>query len=258
MRNGRRPARGSGSSRPDHGASAAADDDNASIVLGVAIGTPISAISALANSPERLSVRCGRVRVATIDRADAIALGLRVGGALTPELADALRAAADRSACRDAALKTLARRPRSVRDLSRRLERAGFASPVVRGVCARLIDERLLDDERFATLWVDAQLRRRATGRSLLLRGLMRAGIERTIADRTVAAATRGSDPLAEATALAKRKVERLTKRGDPHAEVRRLAGMLARRGYDAGVCFTAAKAALGARAAKLDDADID
>ena len=98
----------------------------------------------------------------------------------------------------------------------------------------------LVDDEAFARSWVDSRQRTRGLARRALAQELRRKGI----ADETAREVLAEVDPADEEQAarqLVRKKLRGL--RGvDDTAAARRLAGMLARKGYSAGLAFAVVK----------------
>ncbi|MDQ4008867.1 MAG: RecX family transcriptional regulator, partial [Actinomycetota bacterium] len=107
----------------------------------------------------------------------------------------------------------------------------------------------LVDDAAFARAWVES----RHTGRGLARRALAQELRRKGVSDDLAAEVLDGIDPEDE-TELARRLVRRKLRtmgRLDDRAKVRRLTGMLARRGYAPGV-------AMGVVREELGDADED
>src|SRR6266511_6483113 len=90
--------------------------------------------------------------------------------------------------CHDRALRLLAVRPRSRREMESRLRSAGFDSEMVAEELTRLEEVGLLDDHRFAQEFAEHALGRRLSGRravasSLAAKGVSRALIARALLD---------------------------------------------------------------------------
>ena len=129
------------------------------------------------------------------------------------------------------AVKLLAARPYSERKLKEKLYDREFRTEEIRGALDRLKKERLLDDERFAADFVNARLISRPRAATALIRDLLARGIPMDVARKVVAAATESADEVALATELARRKLGHYHDL-EPRARWRRLAGLLARRGF--------------------------
>lgn len=146
---------------------------------------------------------------------------------------------------REEALRFLAHRMRSRQEVGDRLARRGWAAEVIADVLSRLERVGLIDDERFARLWVDERMRLRPRGLALLRQELRRKGISEETIDRTVSAYRSESDELARARDLLIRRQGRYAGL-DPQTARRRMAGLLARRGFDSETVYAAVRQVLG------------
>jgi regulatory protein len=143
---------------------------------------------------------------------------------------------------REICLRQLAVRPRTRAELATALRRHGVDDRVAREVLDRYHEVGMIDDAAFAAAWVSSRhqgkgLARRALGSELRRRG---------VASETVGEALDQLDADTEAAtarALVDRKLRTTT--GSPEAIVRRLVGMLARKGYPAGLAYRVVKEAL-------------
>ncbi len=144
--------------------------------------------------------------------------------------------------CHERALRLLAVRARSRRELEVRLLRAGFEAEEVQDEVSRLEEVGLLDDEAFATALVNHHVKVRGSGRRVAERELFAKGIDRALIERTLAGHPVDESGLAEE--LARGRVARLANLPRDKAYAR-LVSFLARRGYEAAVARRAAKRAL-------------
>jgi regulatory protein len=106
---------------------------------------------------------------------------LEAGRELHPWEEEAFRHAAACYRAEKAALRLIARAEQNSMGLSAKLEHRGFAARVVKAVVSRLLDRNLLDDQRYAELWIRSRLstRKRVSPRWLEI-SLGRKGIDRT------------------------------------------------------------------------------
>jgi regulatory protein len=124
-------------------------------------------------------------------------------------------------------------RERSSVELRSRLRQKGFDPEVIVAVLDRLQESDLQDDGRFA-----AQFAQSAVGRGMAGRRIQ-AELRARGVGKEIAAEVSVEDPdeeLARATELAERRASRM---GDlpPEAVLRRITGLLARRGFDPDIC---------------------
>lgn len=133
-------------------------------------------------------------------------------------------------------VRRLATAPRSEHDLRTKLAERGYEDGVIHAVLGRLRRAGYVDDERFAQEWV----RSRATHKSLTAPVLRRELREKGIADGLIDEALEAIDPQDEddraRELLRRRTPEHIP---DDRAErdriIRRLIGVLARKGYAPG-----------------------
>jgi len=77
------------------------------------------------------------------------------------------------------AAKLIARAEQNSFALSSKLEKRGFQAAVVKEVISGLLDRGLLDDQRYAELWLRSRLGKRAQSPKTLLFSLRKRGIDR-------------------------------------------------------------------------------
>lgn len=144
--------------------------------------------------------------------------------------------------CHDRALGLLAVRPRSRRELERRLLAARFEPGEVEDVLVRLERVGLVDDEAFARQFAEHRFGSRGEGSRAVMHGLRAAGIPSSLAE-TVAQDVQGDDE-ERAADLARSRVSRLA--GVPAEKAfARLSSLLMRRGYGPEIARSAARKAL-------------
>lgn len=157
---------------------------------------------------------------------------LKEGMSLSAEQVEAILQGAVRQECFDAAMKFLQRRMHSRDELRRKLTRQEYAGETVDVVIEDLARLGYVDDQRFAKTKALSAAQHRQHGRRRAMVELMRAGVENETARRAVEDVYEATDSLAIARKLAEKKAPSL-KRLDPQVARRRLAGMLARRGFE-------------------------
>jgi regulatory protein len=156
----------------------------------------------------------------------------RRGAAPAEDAAPADPVAAARAVC----LRLLTGQPRTRRQLADALRKRGLPEWAGEEVLSRFEDVGLIDDAAFAAAWVESRHRGRGLARRALERELRTRGVEGSLAAEAVA----GLDPEREeetARDLVVRKA-RATRGLAREARIRRLVGMLARRGYPEGLAF--------------------
>jgi regulatory protein len=133
-------------------------------------------------------------------------------------------------------------RPRSRRELQRRLLGARFEPEEVEDVLVRLERVGLVDDEAFARQFAEHRFGSRKEGSRAVAQGLRAAGIESSLAE----AVSRGAseDDEERAADLARSRVSRLSG-VSPEKAFARLSSLLMRRGYGPQIARSAARKAL-------------
>lgn len=143
---------------------------------------------------------------------------------------------------KEACLRLLAVRARSRAELARRLSAKGFPTDVADAALDRLAEVGLIDDAGFAREWVRQRHGFSGKGRQALAQELRRKGVAAEDAAPALDAVT-ADDEYDRATALVRRKLRTLPAGLDREKAMRRLVGMLARRGYGHGVAYAVVKA---------------
>jgi regulatory protein len=144
--------------------------------------------------------------------------------------------------CHERALGLLAVRPRSRRELERRLLSARFESEEVQDVLTRLERVGLVDDEAFARQFAEHRFGSRKEGSRAVMQGLRAAGIAPSLAETVSQGAP--DDDEERAAALARSRASRLI--GVPADKAfARLSSLLMRRGYGPEIARSAARKAL-------------
>jgi regulatory protein len=144
--------------------------------------------------------------------------------------------------CHERALGLLAVRPRSRRELERRLLQARFHASEVHDVLQRLERVGLVDDRAFARQYAEHRFGTRKEGSRGVVQGLRAAGISPALA--ATVAGEAGDDDEDRAAELARSRATRL--RGvAPEKAFARLSTLLMRRGYGPEIARGAAREAL-------------
>jgi regulatory protein len=161
---------------------------------------------------------------------------------------------------REICIRQLAVRPRTRAELAQALTRREISSEVIAEVLDRYDEVGMIDDAAFARAWVSSRHRGRGLARRALADELRRRGVDPETATEALATVD-DADEADTARTLVDRKLRTLSN-APPDAVFRRLAGMLARKGYSAGLAFRVVKEALEARDAEAaefaEQVDVD
>jgi regulatory protein len=153
---------------------------------------------------------------------------------------------------RQIVLRQLAVAPRSRAELMQKLAQRGCAADVAVAVLDRLTQVGLVDDEAFALMLVSSQQAARGLAKGALARELRAKGIEGHLADEALSSIS-DEDERERARALVDKKLRAMHGLGIA-VQTRRLAGMLARKGYSASVAYAVIREVLADAPEHLPD----
>ena len=162
-----------------------------------------------------------------VPRDTARKIELRPGRAIEQHEIASIVAAEQKRQALEAAVTLLARRPRSEREVRRRLAQRKFPAPLIEQTVARLRSLQLIDDAAFARFWAEARDRSSPRGRRLVTQELRTHGVQ---TDLAVAATADLSDADA-AYRLASRRMRSMATL-EYHAFRNRMGSLLQRRGF--------------------------
>jgi regulatory protein len=167
----------------------------------------------------------------------------------------------------------LGMRARTTHDLRARLAAMGYQPELVEETLQRLETLGYLDDAGFARAWVASRDRGRPRGAAALRRELTSKGLDRDLVDATLferdqdAASSSeddgppgpdahpGTADLAAATRLLERRRAALEREPDLRKRRQRAYALLARNGFDPGICMEATRASLSRDPVDEDEA---
>ncbi|MDQ0598464.1 regulatory protein [Streptomyces canus] len=140
-------------------------------------------------------------------------------------------------------LRLLTGTPRTRKQLADALTKKGIPDEAAQEVLSRFEEVGLINDSAFAEAWVESRHHGRGLARRALAQELRTKGVDSTLID---AAVSQLDSEQEEATArdLVARKL-RSTRGLDRDKRLRRLAGMLARKGYPEGMALRVVRQAL-------------
>lgn len=161
------------------------------------------------------------------------------------------------SVARAICLRLLTAGPRTRAQLADALAARDVPAEVAAGVLDRFGDVGLIDDEAFAAMWVSSRHLGRGLGRRALAQELRHRGVDDETTATAVATVT-DADEAAAARELVRRRLPSLA-RHDRQTQVRRLVGLLQRKGYGGGLAFAVVREVMGEAAAEaLDETEAD
>lgn len=140
-------------------------------------------------------------------------------------------------------LRMLTVAPRTRAQLGQALRKRGVPESAAEAVLSRFAEVGLIDDAMFARAWVESRHVGRGLARRALASELGQRGVAKDHIDAAIGLLTPDAE-LATARELVERKLAG-TRGQPPAARIRRLAGMLARKGYPAGLAYRVVREAL-------------
>jgi regulatory protein len=143
--------------------------------------------------------------------------------------------------------------PKTRAQLDEAMRAKGVPDDVRDRVLSRFSDVGLIDDAMFARMWVESRHTGRGLAKKALAHELRRRGVDSAVVDQAVAEL-----PAEQEESTARELVARrlgATRGLDAQRRTRRLAGMLARKGYPAGLAMRVIREALEAEG--MDDAEV-
>jgi regulatory protein len=156
---------------------------------------------------------------------------------------------------REICLRLLTDRARTRQELAQALRRKGVPDDAAHSVLERFDEVGLIDDAAFAGQWVRSRHAHRGLARRAIAVELRRKGVSDEAAGEALAEVDAESEQR-RARELVDRKLRSLAVGTAEQRAVagRRLVGMLARKGYGAGVAYRVVKEALAERGAEADE----
>ncbi|MBL7156713.1 MAG: regulatory protein RecX [Candidatus Omnitrophica bacterium] len=120
-------------------------------------------------------------------------------------------------------------RPRSEKELKDRLYKKGFDHKTAQRVISLLKEKKIINDVKFAKLWIESRMRRNPKGDILLRRELRDKGISGSLIDKALS--EKGENESHTARSIAEKKIESLKSLPKQKAR-KKLFDFLARRGF--------------------------
>ncbi len=176
-------------------------------------------------------------RTLTITEETFLRFGLFDGQAMDPERLQEVELADGVSRAMTEAHRLIDHRMRTRRELAVRLRSKGRPDEVIDQVLDRLEHAGLIDDGRFARLWIDERIRRRPAGLSLLRRELRQKGIDAEVVEAALEESASREGESERAYEALRRQSHRYA-RLDRDAAHRRMVAFLGRRGFGQAVIY--------------------
>ena len=185
--------------------------------------------------PDRKSIFVDGNFLAGVSSETLLRTGLRTGDTIDPATIQALQATEGLLNAKNAALRFLSVRPRTVREIRDKLREKEFAESEIGNTIDELQRAGLLDDAAFARMYIRNAMQVRPIGKVLLKRKMLLLGVDL----KTIEAALADTLPEYDQRDLARASAEKFLARGkhtrrqpDAIKDRKRVGGYLARRGF--------------------------
>lgn len=209
----------------------------------------ITKIESQKRRPERKSIYADGEFVAGVSAETLLKLALRTGDELSDAQVEVLKKTEALAGAKNAALRFLGGRMRTVREVRDKLREKEYADGEIASTISELRNAGLLDDAAFARVFIRNALTLHPSGPALLKRKLLLLGVEKPLIDTALAEELGAETAGSAATDLARtfvRKARTSRKTETPEKLRQRLSAFLARRGFGWDVIKEAAATALG------------
>lgn len=193
----------------------------------------ITSLRPCSDQPDQLTVRVNKCLMGRISFTSKAKHKLAIDDAWTEELCESLHTELTRSRAYLAAARMLGARAKSAFELKQSLRRKGNDPEAIDWAINRLLELGLLDDVEFAAMAARSIIRSKPAGRRFIEAKLNAKGIDRQIISDTLDEQLQDATPYEDALGLAQRFARSQTRTLEPEVRNRRLAGRLARRGFD-------------------------
>ncbi|MET7641859.1 regulatory protein RecX [Streptomyces sp. NPDC005438] len=170
----------------------------------------------------------------------------------TDEMGQASTASPEQRA-RALCLRLLTGSPKTRAQLAEAMRRKEIPDEVAETVLARFEEAGMIDDDAFADAWVESRHHSKGLARRALARELRTKGLESEVIEAAVSQLDTDQE-VRTARALVERKL-RSTRGLDRQRRIRRLAGLLARKGYGEDLSRRVIREAMEAEAAEDPEA---
>ena len=195
----------------------------------------ITKIEAQKRRPERKSIFVDGKFLAGVSDETLLRTGLRTGDAIDPTTIQSLQQTEGLLSAKNAALRFLSVRPRTVREIRDKLRQKEFTDSETSNTIEELKRTGLLDDDAFARMYIRNAMQVRPIGKVLLKRKMLLLGVDL----RTIEAALADTLPEYDQSQVARASAEKFLTRGsqtrrkpDAVKDRKRVGSYLARRGF--------------------------
>jgi regulatory protein len=177
-----------------------------------------------------------------------VRFGIRTGDEIGEEKVKALQAAEELQGAKAVALRFLARRQRTEKEVRDKLREREFGDEEIEKTIESLRSLGFLNDEEFCRTYIRHQLALRPKGKLYLKQKLLLLGIRKETADAALNEVFQETSQEDAAFEVAQKFLQKPTVRGDARKTKQRLAAFLSRRGFTWDIISNVMKKSLGGK----------
>ncbi len=137
-------------------------------------------------------------------------------------------------------LRRLSNAPRTRKELAQDLKKKKIEEDIAQNALDRFEELGLINDQTYSENFVSTTHQRRKLGKKALKQQLRSKGVSEEIANQAVSQISEDEE-FSAALALALKKI-RSIQNDDPQTQIRKIVGLLARKGYSSSLSFQVAK----------------
>lgn len=193
----------------------------------------ITKIESQKKNPTRKNLHADGEFLVGVSAETLIRFGIRTGDEIGEEKLKALQATEELQGAKSVALRFLARRQRTEKEIRDKLRTREFADEEIQKTIENLRELGFLNDEEFARSYIRHQLTLRPKGKLLLKQKLLLLGIKKDLVDAAVNEAFQETDQVEVALQAAQKFIRKSQKtNNEPRKARQKLAAFLTRRGF--------------------------
>ena len=173
--------------------------------------------------------------------------GIRTGDEIDDATIDKIKSTEAETQAKNIAINFISYRPRSSKEVAVHLIKKGFAHGIADKVVNHLLELKLIDDTKFAEIFIRDRIKRKLIGAGLLRQQLAVKGISNKIIDRVIDDYISPKEQQNTAVQLAKKKMLSLKHSAKTNEDKRnkRIVDFLIRRGFSYETALKAVQSVL-------------
>ena len=192
----------------------------------------ISKIEPQKKSKNRFSIFSGSTFKIGVSTDTLIKFGLKVGKKISTELLLQIRDSEDYIALKNSALRYLARRPHSIKELKDKLFKKSKNISSINRVIEECLENKYLDDSAFAVAFLSDEIRLKKSGPLLIKNKLLSKGVQSEIIDQLLITNYSESEQFSNCAVLAEKKINSVNPKVSGPDKKSKVVNYLKQKGY--------------------------